>query len=63
MPRTRAVPAVAVFLGVLAALPGSAQTPRPDPSPHLLMGNPSRATADKDRPDNDLLTKPYFALS
>ncbi len=34
-----------------------------DPSPHLLMGNPSGATDDPANRDNYLLRKPYFALS
>ncbi len=39
-------------------------TPPPaDESVHLLMGNPSGATADPDRPDDYLLKKPYYALS
>ncbi len=35
----------------------------PDESIHLLMGNPSGATADPAQPDNYLMRKPYFALS
>jgi endonuclease G, mitochondrial len=31
--------------------------------PHLLLGNPSRATEDRKEKDNYLLKKPYFALS
>jgi endonuclease G len=34
-----------------------------DASIHLLMGNPSRATADEANPDNFLMRKPYYALS
>ena len=38
-------------------------TPLPDDYPHLLMGNPSRATANPAHPDNYLLAKTHFAVS
>jgi endonuclease G len=51
-----------------APIPGRATTPQsenrpPDASVHLLMGNPSGATADPRNADNYLMRKPYFALS
>jgi endonuclease G, mitochondrial len=50
-------------LGALAA--GCARRPAPPQaaSPHLAMGNPSRAVADPQARDNYLLVKPYYALS
>jgi endonuclease G len=61
----------AVLLGALGCAPMTApddtsagQTPdQLDESPHLRMGNPSRAAADRGDPDNYLLEEPYFALS
>jgi endonuclease G len=46
--------------------PETTQSPtadQPEVSPHLRMGNPSRARADREQPDNYLLDEPYFALS
>jgi endonuclease G len=39
-------------------------TPPPDPpSEHLVMGNPTTATADLGQPNNYLMSKPEYALS
>jgi endonuclease G, mitochondrial len=50
--------------------PTPTPTPAPSPTPtstsssiHLLMGNPSGATANTSNPNNFLLTKPQYALS
>jgi endonuclease G len=45
---------------------GTEREPKPsvaDADVHLLMGNPSGATDDPEKPDNYLMRKPYFALS
>ena len=46
-----------------ALLLGFAPSARSDADAHLLMGNPSQATADPRDRDNFLIKKPYFALS
>jgi endonuclease G len=49
-----------------AEYPGTEREGEPSPtdaSIQLLMGNPSGATEDTDKPDNYLMRKPYFALS
>lgn len=48
-----------VYLGGCTLLQ---QPPRTD-SPHLLLGNPSRATASLSTPNNYLMRKPQYALS
>lgn len=45
-----------------AASPPTA-TPDPLSSPHLLLGNPSRATSDPDNRANYLIVRPQYALS
>lgn len=36
---------------------------KPSTNPHLLLGNPSNATATVTTPDNYLITRPQYALS
>jgi endonuclease G len=55
--RLRIIGAVAVILVVGFGTPIRAE------SPHLKMGNPSKATADHADKDNFLMEKDYFALS
>jgi endonuclease G len=46
--------------------PGTEREPKPsvaDADVQMLMGNPSGATDDPEKPDNFLMQKPYFALS
>ena len=60
----RSLVAAAHRTASLAALaPAYPPDPPPVDYPHLVMGNPSGATADPDRPDNFLLTKPHDAVS
>ena len=42
---------------------GGDRPPAADTYPHLLLGNPSKATDDPKEKDNYLLKKRYFALS
>src|SRR5262245_36616852 len=56
----KACGALLLFLAIWA--PGQADEAEEE-YPHLLLGNPSKATDDKGKKDNYLMKKKHFALS
>lgn len=73
MQRFLSIAIAAVFTFLVVCFPASAQTIAPErpsilfepkiDSPHLLLGNPSGATASVSSPDNYLILRPQYALS
>ena len=62
--RFASVVAVAVFLGAFGIGTGQGQRPEVEAGDeHLVMGNPSGAVADREKPANFLLKKRQYALS
>jgi len=55
--------ALIVLAALVVLLPLAVPARAADDYPHLLLGNPSQATANKAKQDNYLVKKDYYALS